>query len=90
MALASAEGAAVVSGGHSWLIGKTPSEDEVQRLFDWLSLHHREDVFATNALGQVFPEAEAYAIRRAGCWRSRSPRSIRATCSGFAPRWSAP
>ncbi len=66
MALASAEGAAVVSGGHSWLIGKTPSEDEVQRLFDWLSLHHREDVFATNALGQVFPEAEAYADQASG------------------------
>jgi light-regulated signal transduction histidine kinase (bacteriophytochrome) len=66
MALAGADGAAVVSGDHTWLVGRTPAEEHVRKLFDWLSLHHREDVFATNSLGQTFPEAEAYTEEASG------------------------
>jgi light-regulated signal transduction histidine kinase (bacteriophytochrome) len=66
MAVAGAQGAAIVSGEHTWLIGTTPSEAEVRRLYDWLATHHREDVFATQALGLVNPEAASFADRASG------------------------
>jgi light-regulated signal transduction histidine kinase (bacteriophytochrome) len=66
MRLAGAEGAAIVSGDHCWRMGETPSESEVQALLAWLSRHHKEDVFATDALAQHFPAAEAYADKASG------------------------
>lgn len=66
MRLAGAEGAAIVSGDHCWRMGETPSESEVQALLAWLSGHHKEDVFATDALAQHFPAAEAYADKASG------------------------
>jgi two-component system, chemotaxis family, sensor kinase Cph1 len=38
----------------------------VQHLFDWLSEHHREDVFATECLHDVYAPAEAYAAKASG------------------------
>lgn len=66
MAVANARGCAVVSADHCWLIGSTPNEAEVRRLFAWLSTNHREDVYATESLGEQFSEAEAYADRASG------------------------
>jgi two-component system, chemotaxis family, sensor kinase Cph1 len=66
MALASATGAAVISGEYCWLLGDTPPEPDVRRLYDWLSVHHREDVFATDHLAAIWPEAERYADRASG------------------------
>ncbi len=61
MRLAGAQGAAIVSGDHCWRLGQTPSESEVRALYGWLAEHHDEDVFATEALSQHFPQASAYA-----------------------------
>jgi two-component system, chemotaxis family, sensor kinase Cph1 len=66
MLLADAGGAAVVTEDHCWRLGETPEEDDVKALFDWLSRHHQEDVFATDRLSEVFPEANAYADRASG------------------------
>ncbi|MDQ4136936.1 MAG: GAF domain-containing protein [Pseudomonadota bacterium] len=61
LAIAGANGAAIVSDEHCWLLGRTPSETQVRRLFEWLSAEHREDVFATDALASLIPEAQAYS-----------------------------
>jgi light-regulated signal transduction histidine kinase (bacteriophytochrome) len=66
LALADATGAAVVTPEQCWLMGATPSRDDVLRLFEWLSRTHREDVFATDALSAAHPEADAYADRASG------------------------
>ncbi len=64
--IADAQGAAIISGEHSWLLGETPQEGEVRRLFEWLSANHREDVFATDALPSLIPEAQGYSDRASG------------------------
>jgi len=66
MQLAGAAGAAIVSGEHCWRLGETPGEGEVRALFGWLSGHHEEDVFATDALSEHFPDAAAYAAKASG------------------------
>jgi two-component system, chemotaxis family, sensor kinase Cph1 len=64
--LANAEGAAVVSEENCWLLGSTPSSSDVKGLFNWLSLHHREDMFATDNLAAVYPPAQSFADRASG------------------------
>jgi len=66
MTLADAQGAAVVTGDRCWCLGETPGEGTVRALYDWLSHNHREDVFATDGLGEILPEAAGYADRASG------------------------
>jgi light-regulated signal transduction histidine kinase (bacteriophytochrome) len=66
MALAAASGAAIISAERCWLLGRTPAEANVRRLHTWLAAHHREDLFATDALSAVLPEAEAYREQASG------------------------
>ena len=66
LGLGGAAGAAVVSGDRRWLLGSTPCNAEIERLVAWLNQHHREDVFATDALSVVFPDAQGYAERASG------------------------
>jgi len=55
-----AEGAAVANDGRISLVGRTPSEDQVRSLVDWMSVHNPEEVFATDSLVSVFPEATEF------------------------------
>ena len=66
MLLAGAQGAAIVTDEHCWLLGGTPKEAEVRALYAWLSEHHQEDVFATDRLAELFPEAHGYADKASG------------------------
>ena len=66
MDLAGAQGAAVVSGDHCRCLGDAPREEEVRRLSAWLAVHRPEDVFATDSLAQIYPEAESYADKASG------------------------
>jgi light-regulated signal transduction histidine kinase (bacteriophytochrome) len=66
MMLADAQGAAVLTQDHCWCLGRTPDEDQVRALFEWLSEHHQEDVFATDNLPEVYPAAKAFADRASG------------------------
>jgi light-regulated signal transduction histidine kinase (bacteriophytochrome) len=66
MQLARADGAAIVSSDHCWTAGSTPSEPEIQALAEWLSAHQGSDVFATDALPALLPEAEAYGESASG------------------------
>jgi two-component system, chemotaxis family, sensor kinase Cph1 len=64
--LAGAQGAAVITQDHCWCLGRSPDEEQVKDLFAWLSKHHKEDVFATDRLPELYPAAKAYADRASG------------------------
>lgn len=66
MMLAGAQGAAVLTQDHCWCLGQTPGKDQVRAVFEWLSEHHQEDVFATDNLSEVYPAAKAYADEASG------------------------
>ena len=66
MRLAGAQGVAIVTDEHCRRLGETPKEAEVKALHAWLSEHHPEDVFATDRLAELFPEAQGYADRASG------------------------
>ena len=56
----SASGAAVLSGGNLRLVGRTPAAIEVEALSAWLAAQ-RIEVYSTDRLGEVFPQAAGYA-----------------------------
>ncbi|WP_405029855.1 ATP-binding protein [Methylobacterium sp. BE186] len=67
LALVNAAGAAVVTADRCRLLGATPSEREVRTLYDWLSAQgDGDEVFASEALAEAFPKAEAFADRASG------------------------
>lgn len=66
MMLAGAQGVAIVTDEHCWRLGETPGEDEVKALYAWLSEHHPEDVFATDCLTELYPEARPYGDKASG------------------------
>ena len=64
--LARAEGAAILDDGRRTLLGRTPTEAEVDQIADWLEARPRPDVFASESLAREFPEAEAFKDRGCG------------------------
>ena len=61
LALADAEGAAVISGDAITSFGSTPTEAELRRLTAWLEQRGTDDLLATESLAALWPEAEAFA-----------------------------
>ena len=61
LALADAEGAAVISGDAITRFGSTPTEAELRRLTAWLEQRGTDDLLATESLAALWPEAEAFA-----------------------------
>lgn len=60
LALTGAAGAAIAYGGSCTLVGVTPSEDEVKRLVAWLRVHAEGEVFHTDSLARLYPEAAEF------------------------------
>ena len=58
--LVSAEGAAVCLENQCRVIGKTPSLKELSSLIEWIGNNFKEDVFYTDSLAKLYPEAEKY------------------------------
>ncbi|MBU7584774.1 MAG: GAF domain-containing protein [Nostoc sp. TH1S01] len=58
--LTSAQGAAVCFGDSYTLIGETPTEEDLNFLVQWLKNNVDEEVFYTNSLPQVYPDAERF------------------------------
>jgi two-component system, chemotaxis family, sensor kinase Cph1 len=58
--LANAKGAAVYFGAKYTLIGETPKEEDLNHLVQWLQNNVNEEVFYTNSLPQLYPDAEKY------------------------------
>ncbi|MDZ7960747.1 MAG: ATP-binding protein [Aulosira sp. DedQUE10] len=55
--LVNATGAAVCIHGEYQTLGRTPQHREIEQLVNWLSRHSQEEVFYTNCLSQIMPEA---------------------------------
>ncbi len=60
LALTGATGAAIVHDRSCTLTGATPTEQEVRRLVAWLRVHADAEVFHTNSLARLYPEADSF------------------------------
>ena len=58
LAVAGGAGAAIVFAGHISLVGEAPSKPDVARIVAWLSTRPREEIFVTDSLASLMPEAE--------------------------------
>ena len=58
--LTGAQGAAVCFGGNYTLIGETPKEEDLNFLVQWLKNNIQEEVFYTDSLPQIYPDAERF------------------------------
>ncbi|HIK06048.1 MAG TPA: GAF domain-containing protein [Trichormus sp. M33_DOE_039] len=58
--LTGAKGAAICCGDKFTLIGETPKEEELVFLMQWLKNHIESEVFHTDSLAQVYPDAERF------------------------------
>jgi two-component system, chemotaxis family, sensor kinase Cph1 len=66
LTFAAAEGAAVLTEGECLLLGKTPSEQDVRELANWLFSTIKEEIFSTECLSQVKPDALRLADTASG------------------------
>jgi chemotaxis family two-component system sensor kinase Cph1 len=58
--LASAQGAAVCFAGNCTVVGETPREEDLNFLVQWLKNNVEEEVFYTDSLPQIYPDAESF------------------------------
>lgn len=58
--LTSAEGAAICFGGNYTLIGETPKEEDLNFLIQWLKNNVDGEVFYTDSLPRIYPDAERF------------------------------
>lgn len=58
--LANAQGAAICVSGHWTLVGRTPQEEELNYLVQWLAKTIDEDVFYTDSLPLLYTDAEKF------------------------------
>jgi two-component system, chemotaxis family, sensor kinase Cph1 len=58
--LVNAKGAAICFGGRWTTIGRTPPEDELNYLVQWLAKNQDAEVFATHALPLAYSDAERF------------------------------
>ncbi|MEH2048628.1 response regulator [Nostoc sp.] len=64
--LVHAQGAAILLDGHLTLVGQTPSATQMQELVTWLVQRKGEQVFATDFLSHLYPEAKAFKDQASG------------------------
>jgi chemotaxis family two-component system sensor kinase Cph1 len=66
MALTNSTGAAFIIDNNCVLIGETPGESQVQNLARWLRDTRKPDVFWTDHLSSIYPQAESYSDTASG------------------------
>ncbi|MEC4817645.1 MAG: ATP-binding protein [Scytonema sp. PMC 1069.18] len=58
--LTSAQGAAICFGENYTLIGETPKEEDLNFLVQWLKSNTNKEIFYTDSLPRIYPDAEKY------------------------------
>ena len=58
--LADAQGAAICYNGTWTLVGKTPAEEDLNYLVQWLQKNVSQEVFATDSLPSIYPDSDKY------------------------------
>ncbi|MCG6134249.1 MAG: ATP-binding protein [Nostoc sp. LLA-1] len=56
--LVNAQGAAICFNGNYFTIGITPEQQDIQDLVEWINQNLHEEIFCTDSLSQIYPEAE--------------------------------
>lgn len=56
--LVNAEGAAVCFNGQCYLVGNTPTTPDIHDLVEWINQNLHQEIFFTDSLAAVYPEAE--------------------------------
>jgi two-component system, chemotaxis family, sensor kinase Cph1 len=64
--LVSAEGAAVILGKDITLVGKTPDVETITTLIQWLETQISDNLFHTNSLPQIYPQASSFKDTASG------------------------
>ncbi len=64
--LVQATGAAICLGNELSLFGQTPPQEAVLILLDWLLRSCRQEIFFTNSLSQLYPEAKEFKESASG------------------------
>lgn len=64
--LVQATGAAIYLGNELTLLGQTPQKEAVLSLLNWLLNSSRQEIFFTNSLSQLYPEAKEYKDTASG------------------------
>ena len=83
--LTGATGVAVVAQGEIELQGRTPTKPQVEAIVNWLTSAGREDLFHTDELASVFPEAKEYAWSASGLLAVSISRVHRSFILWFRP-----
>ncbi len=58
--LVNAQGAVVCFENKFYFVGKTPQQQQVQDLLTWINQNQTEEIFYTDCLSSVYPEAEKF------------------------------
>ncbi|MDJ0533642.1 MAG: ATP-binding protein [Xenococcaceae cyanobacterium MO_207.B15] len=58
--LTNAQGAAICNNGQWTLLGKTPIEEDLDYLVQWLQRNVHEEIFVTDSLANYYPDADKY------------------------------
>ncbi|KZL48105.1 cyanobacterial phytochrome A [Nodularia spumigena CENA596] len=56
--LVDAQGAAVCFHGNYFTVGKTPEQQDIKDLVEWINQNQQEEIFYTDSLSQVYPQVE--------------------------------
>lgn len=60
LSVTSSQGAAICIKGNYTLVGKTPEEEDLNYLIQWLQNNIDDEIFYTDSLAQIYPDAIKY------------------------------
>jgi two-component system, chemotaxis family, sensor kinase Cph1 len=85
LSFAAAQGAAVLYGGRCFLIGRTPPEEAVNQLVDWLIENGREEIYFTDQLSESIENGEIYREKASGVLAISISKLFRSYVLWFRP-----
>lgn len=56
--LVNAQGSAICFNGQYFIVGNTPTKEDIHDLVEWINQNIHEEIFYTDSLATVYPEAE--------------------------------
>ncbi|AFY47372.1 bacteriophytochrome (light-regulated signal transduction histidine kinase) [Nostoc sp. PCC 7524] len=56
--LVNAEGSAICFNGQYFIVGNTPTKEDIHDLVEWINQNIHEEIFYTDSLATVYPDAE--------------------------------
>ncbi|MBE9094380.1 ATP-binding protein [Tychonema sp. LEGE 07203] len=62
-----ARGAAVIFGDNCYRVGQTPQEESLKHLTKWVQKNLKKEIFHTDSLSKLYPEAEEFKDTVSGC-----------------------